>query len=51
MLPFDGIRVLDFSQGVGGRLGLGRAALKEIQPRLIHVAVSGFGQSGPDRAR
>ena len=41
----------NFRHGVGDRLGLGWAALQEIQPKLIHVAVSGFGQSGPDRAR
>ena len=41
----------NFRPGVTDRLGLGWTTLKEIQPRLIHVAVSGFGQSGPDRTR
>lgn len=41
----------NFRHGVIERLGLGWTTLKEIQPKLIHVAISGFGQSGPDRAQ
>ena len=41
----------NFRYGVIDRLGLGRTTLKEIQPKLVHVAISGFGQSGPDRVR
>jgi len=39
--------VENFAPGVMERLGLGFAALKEINPRLIYAASSGFGSSGP----
>jgi crotonobetainyl-CoA:carnitine CoA-transferase CaiB-like acyl-CoA transferase len=37
----------NFRGGVMDRLGLGYAALSEINPRLIYCAISGFGQTGP----
>jgi crotonobetainyl-CoA:carnitine CoA-transferase CaiB-like acyl-CoA transferase len=40
-----------FRPGVMDRLGLGYAALKARQPRLIYVALTGFGQDGPQRLR
>ncbi len=39
----------NFRPGVMDRLGIGHAALSEINPRLIYCAISGFGQDGPDR--
>ncbi|MCB1396830.1 MAG: CoA transferase [Rhodobacter sp.] len=39
--------VENFRPGVMDRLGLGYAALAEINPRLIYCAISGFGQDGP----
>ena len=39
----------NFRAGVMDRLGLGYAALSEINPRLIYCAISGFGQTGPLR--
>jgi crotonobetainyl-CoA:carnitine CoA-transferase CaiB-like acyl-CoA transferase len=36
-----------FRPGVAARLGLGYAALAALNPRLIYVSVSGFGQEGP----
>ena len=36
-----------FRPGVMKRLGLDYESLKEINPRLIYCAVSGFGQDGP----
>jgi crotonobetainyl-CoA:carnitine CoA-transferase CaiB-like acyl-CoA transferase len=37
----------NFRPGVMQRLGLGYEALKEINPRLVYCALSGFGQTGP----
>jgi formyl-CoA transferase len=42
------IVVENFRPGVMTRLGLGYEKLKEINPRLIYCAISGFGQTGPD---
>ncbi|HSL97878.1 MAG TPA: CoA transferase [Candidatus Deferrimicrobiaceae bacterium] len=38
---------------VGGfeRLGFSDAALAELNPDLVHLAISGFGTSGPDAAK
>ncbi|MGH6947690.1 MAG: CaiB/BaiF CoA transferase family protein, partial [Kiloniellales bacterium] len=36
-----------FRPGALEKLGLGRAALAAANPRLIHCALSGYGQSGP----
>jgi crotonobetainyl-CoA:carnitine CoA-transferase CaiB-like acyl-CoA transferase len=33
--------------GVADRLGLGRKQLKEINPKLVYVSMTGFGQTGP----
>jgi crotonobetainyl-CoA:carnitine CoA-transferase CaiB-like acyl-CoA transferase len=37
----------NFRAGVMDRLGLGYEALREINPRMIYCAISGFGQTGP----
>jgi len=36
-----------YRPGVLARLGLGTQALRALNPRLVHCALSGFGQSGP----
>jgi crotonobetainyl-CoA:carnitine CoA-transferase CaiB-like acyl-CoA transferase len=38
---------------VGGldRLGFGDAELERLNPRLVHLAISGYGPDGPDRDR
>jgi crotonobetainyl-CoA:carnitine CoA-transferase CaiB-like acyl-CoA transferase len=43
------ILVENYRPGVMDRLGLGYAALAEINPGLIYCAISGFGLSGPLR--
>lgn len=40
-----------FRPGVLDRLGLGHAVLMDAFPRLVLCALSGFGQTGPDRHR
>ena len=40
-----------FRPGVMDRLGIGYEALKAINPRLIYVAITGYGQTGPFRER
>ncbi len=41
------VLVENFRPGVMDRLGLGYDDLKQINPRLVYCAISGFGQSGP----
>jgi len=43
------VLVENFRPGVMNRLGVGHEDLKEINPRLIFCAISGFGQEGPMR--
>jgi alpha-methylacyl-CoA racemase len=40
-----------FRPGVLERLSLGYTQLKEINPRLVYCAISGYGQNGPYRLR
>ncbi len=45
--------IQNFRPGVVGRLGVGYDALKAINPRIVYLSISGFGQTGPragDRA-
>ena len=42
------VLVENFRPDVMTRLGLGYDVLKQINPRLVYCAISGFGQSGPD---
>lgn len=41
----------NFRPGVLERLGFGWPELRELNPRLVYCAVSGFGQTGPMRGR
>jgi crotonobetainyl-CoA:carnitine CoA-transferase CaiB-like acyl-CoA transferase len=40
-----------FRPGVMDRLGIGYETLKEINPRLIYCAITGYGQDGPYRGK
>ena len=45
------VLVENFRPGGLERLGFGEAALEEINPRLVHLAISGYGPVGPDAGR
>ena len=40
-----------FRPGVAGRLGVAYPEISALNPRIVYLSVSGFGQSGPDRDR
>src|SRR5258708_6208700 len=39
--------VEQFRPGVMERLGLGYAAVKKLNPRIVYCSISGYGQQGP----
>jgi formyl-CoA transferase len=43
------VLVENFRPGVSERLGIGYAALQDVNSRLVFCALSGYGASGPDR--
>ena len=45
------IVIENFRPGVAHRLGIGYAALREVNPALIMLSISGFGQEGPEAQR
>ena len=45
------VLIESYRPGTLERLGFGRAALEALNPRLVHVALSGYGQTGPWRLR
>ena len=51
LLQDHDILLEQFRPGVMERLGLGYAALKAINPKLIYVSITGYGQTGPYKDR
>lgn len=45
------VLVENFRPGTMDRLGLGYERLREVNPRLVYAALSGYGQTGPSRGR
>ncbi len=39
--------VQNFRPGAADRMGIGEAALRAVNPKLVYVSISGFGESGP----
>ena len=49
MVRRSDILVENFAPGVMDRLGVGYAALSQVNPRLVYGAGSGYGRSGPKK--
>jgi len=47
LIASSDVLVQNFRPGAMERLGLGEPALRELNPRLIYVSISGVGESGP----
>jgi crotonobetainyl-CoA:carnitine CoA-transferase CaiB-like acyl-CoA transferase len=45
------VLVENFRAGTFDRLGFGDEALRALNPRLVHLAITGYGASSPDAAR
>ena len=51
LVPKSDVVVQNFRPGTMERLGIGYEVLKELNPKIIYAALSGFGQTGPYRER
>jgi crotonobetainyl-CoA:carnitine CoA-transferase CaiB-like acyl-CoA transferase len=47
LITCSDVLVQNFRPGTMERLGFGEPALRELNPRLIYVSISGVGESGP----
>lgn len=45
------VLIENFRPGVAARLGIDYTTLREVNPRLVHCSISGFGQTGPYASR
>ena len=51
LVAISDVAIENFRPGVMGRLGLGWDDLKAVNPRLVMVSLSAYGQQGPDSHR
>jgi crotonobetainyl-CoA:carnitine CoA-transferase CaiB-like acyl-CoA transferase len=51
LLARSDVLVENFRPGALERLGFNESALADINPRLVHLAITGYGPDGPDAAR
>src|ERR1700710_2521964 len=47
LLATADVFVQNFRPGVADRMGLGEDAVRAVQPNIIYVSISGFGETGP----
>lgn len=47
LLKVSDVVVQNFAPGTMERMGLGYEVLKEVNPKIIYAALSGYGQTGP----
>jgi alpha-methylacyl-CoA racemase len=51
LVPHYDVVLESFRPGVLDRLGVGYAALRKVNPRLVYCAITGYGQTGPHTQR
>lgn len=51
LLATADVFVENFRPGVTARLGVDYATLRELNPEIVHVSITGRGEDGPDAAR
>jgi len=51
LIARDDVLVENFRVGAFARLGFSEAALEDLNPDLVHLAIGGYGISGPDAAK
>ena len=51
LLATADVLVLNMRPGTPQRLGIGYDTVREINPRIVYCAISGYGQSGPESDR
>ncbi|WP_249441636.1 CoA transferase, partial [Acinetobacter baumannii] len=51
MVASADVVIESFRPGVASRLGLGYSEATKVNPKIIYMSVSGYGQQGPNRER
>ncbi len=51
LVPRCDVVLESFRPGVLDRLGVGYETLRQINPRIVYCAITGYGQSGPNASR